>query len=192
MRAEQHDRSLALLLSLVMLLDMLGSQEVILHQKCLFQPSAPFKSTTDCLAQIGKLCLSGVGNMQRYTSSSLGFTSSYQQSPVDEINLHISNLAVDLRDGTRLARLADILYRTRQASDKQQQHKEDEEDEDDDCLPPVSNQLRLPAISRLQKIHNVEVALERFHSQGVDTSAIEAKDIVEGKRAKTLLLLWPI
>lgn len=58
----------------------------------------------------------------------------------------------------------------------------------------LSGQLRVPAICRLQKIHNVNVmlkALENCGCPGVKTN-IPAKDIVDGHREQTLALLWTI
>ncbi|KAK7878782.1 hypothetical protein WMY93_030892 [Mugilogobius chulae] len=61
----------------------------------------------------------------------------------------------------------------------------------------LSLKLRLPAISRLQKVHNVDLALQVLKKKGVDLkdehgSAIDSRDIVDGHREKTLALLWKI
>ena len=86
----------------------------------------------------------------------------------------------------------------------------------------LSMTLRCPAISRLQKIYNVQLAIRTLEAAGADTTdakggqsareyfslltnvqmrilteqvrcagvAIEARDIVDGHREKTLQLLW--
>ncbi|KAJ8376190.1 hypothetical protein SKAU_G00067700 [Synaphobranchus kaupii] len=61
----------------------------------------------------------------------------------------------------------------------------------------MSRKLRMPAISRLQKVHNVELALEVLKAKGVDLKdehgcAIESRDVVDGHREKTLTVLWKI
>ncbi|PSN35590.1 hypothetical protein C0J52_18716, partial [Blattella germanica] len=60
-------------------------------------------------------------------------------------------------------------------------------------LTSLSQELRVPAVSRLQKIHNVTVALTALKNAGyVLTGDITAKDISDGHREKTLSLLWQI
>jgi abnormal spindle-like microcephaly-associated protein len=57
----------------------------------------------------------------------------------------------------------------------------------------LSNELRVPPVSRLQKIHNVDVALSALKDTGYVLSGnITAKDISDGHREKTLSLLWQI
>ena len=52
--------------------------------------------------------LSGEGDVLR-SLGRLGYRLGYEQAPKREVDFAISNLAVDLRDGLRLCRLADIL-----------------------------------------------------------------------------------
>lgn len=55
------------------------------------------------------------------------------------------------------------------------------------------DKLRVPAISKLQKIHNVKVAFEALHEAGFQIFYdITPKDIVEGHKEKTLSFLWQI
>lgn len=57
----------------------------------------------------------------------------------------------------------------------------------------MSCQLRVPAISRTQKIHNVDVALKALAAADYQINGnITAKDIADGHREKTLSLLWQI
>jgi hypothetical protein len=56
---------------------------------------------------------------------------------------------------------------------------------------PACSQLRVPAGSRLQKVHNVRLALEKFRKGGIEGMfRIQPDDIVDGHREKTLALLW--
>lgn len=57
----------------------------------------------------------------------------------------------------------------------------------------LSSQLRVPAISRTQKIHNVDIALKALiNAEFLINGNISAKDIADGHREKTLSLLWQI
>ena len=72
----------------------------------------------------------------------------FRQSCLDEFDYTIKNLCVDLRDGVRLVRLAEI-WTTHSSGAKQI------------LDTSLSQKLRLPTVSRLQKIHNVKLALEQ-------------------------------
>lgn len=52
--------------------------------------------------------------------------------------------------------------------------------------------VRVPAVSKLQKIHNVEVALKGLAEAGCQVKNLTSKDIVMGHKEKTLSLLWQI
>ena len=53
--------------------------------------------------------------------------------------------------------------------------------------------LRVPSVSRLQKVHNVDIALSALRRGGAEIrKEITAKDLVDGHREKTLELLWSI
>ncbi|MGH0160863.1 UNVERIFIED_CONTAM: hypothetical protein FKN15_072276 [Acipenser sinensis] len=97
------------------------------------------------------------------------------KTPLDEFNFAVRNLATDLRCGVRLVRIMELFTQNWSLSSK----------------------LRVPAISRLQKMHNVEVALQVLSARGVKLndehgSKIDSRDIVDGHREKTLTLLWRI
>jgi abnormal spindle-like microcephaly-associated protein len=58
-------------------------------------------------------------------------------------------------------------------------------------------QLRVPAVSRLQKIHNTDVALRELQAGMIGAGLIlpvnvTSKDLVDGHREKTLALLWSL
>merc|ERR1719334_2807507 len=57
----------------------------------------------------------------------------------------------------------------------------------------LAAQMRVPAISRTQKVHNTEVAVSAYKDGGFDVpSSITAKDLVDGHQEKTLQFLWSI
>ena len=59
--------------------------------------------------------------------------------------------------------------------------------------PKLSGQLRLPAQSRLQKVHNVDVAMKALKGlSSVPCSGVTSRDIVDGHLEKTLKLMWHI
>jgi hypothetical protein len=88
----------------------------------------------------------------------LGYVLTHEQMPLDEMNLEVKNLAVDLRDGIILAKLMELLTAspsapqdTTDTTDSQQLQAE--------RTQKLSSFLRIPALSRLQKVHNIEICL---------------------------------
>ncbi|OQR94134.1 abnormal spindle-like microcephaly-associated protein [Achlya hypogyna] len=152
---------------------------------CLFRPEASAKTSRQILYDFTQKFLSQEGNVLRHLQA-LGYSVMYEQSVLEEMDMRVHNLTTDLRDGVRLVRLVETL------------------------VPGalLSPQLRLPAVSRLQKVHNVGVALAYLQAscglhlnavesscavhQQVPPSAIVPADIVNGHREKTLALLWKL
>ncbi|XP_072244866.1 abnormal spindle-like microcephaly-associated protein [Leuresthes tenuis] len=162
------------LLLLVCFLDKAKESRLIEHDPCLFCVDAEFKTSKDLLLAFSRDFLSGEGILPRHLAY-LGLPVSHVQMPLDEFNFAVKNLAVDLKCGIRLVRVMELLVQDWSLSAK----------------------LRLPAISRLQKVHNVDIALQVLKSKGVDLkdeqgSIIDSRDIVDGHREKTLSLLWKI
>ncbi|XP_073332117.1 abnormal spindle-like microcephaly-associated protein [Pagrus major] len=162
------------LLLLVCFLDKAKESRLIEHNPCLFCLDAEFKTSKDLLLAFSRDFLSGEGILPRHLGY-LGLPVSHVQTPLDEFNFAVKNLAVDLKCGIRLVRVMELLIQEWSLSAK----------------------LRLPAISRLQKVHNVDIALQVLKSKGVDLkdergSVIDSRDIVDGHREKTLSLLWKI
>ncbi|KAM4738484.1 abnormal spindle-like microcephaly-associated protein isoform 2-T2 [Anableps anableps] len=162
------------LLLLVCFLDKAKESRLIEHDPCLFCVDAEFKASKDLLLAFSRDFLSGEGILPRHLAY-LGLPVSHVQTPLDEFNFAVKNLAVDLKCGIRLVRVTELLVQDWSLSAK----------------------LRLPAISRLQKVHNVDVALQLLKGKGIDLkdesgSIIDSRDIVDGHREKTLSLLWKI
>ncbi|XP_077440379.1 abnormal spindle-like microcephaly-associated protein [Vanacampus margaritifer] len=162
------------LLLLVCFLDKAKESRLIEHDPCLFCVDAEFKTSKDLLLAFSRDFLSGEGILPRHLGY-LGLPVSHVQAPLDEFNYAVLNLAVDLRCGIRLVRVIELLTKHWGLSAK----------------------LRLPAISRLQKIHNMDITLQVLKIRGVDLkdehgSIIDSRDIVDGHREKTLSLLWKI
>ncbi|XP_045672765.1 abnormal spindle-like microcephaly-associated protein isoform X2 [Phyllostomus hastatus] len=162
------------LLLLVCFLDYAKVSRLIDHDPCLFCKDAEFKASKDLLLAFSRDFLSGEGDLSRHLGW-LGLPVSHVQTPFDEFDFAVTNLAVDLQCGVRLVRAVELLTQNWD----------------------LSKRLRVPAISRLQKLHNVELALQALRARGVQLqdehgSAILAKDIVDRHREKTLALLWKI
>ncbi|KAM6962532.1 abnormal spindle-like microcephaly-associated protein [Aplochiton taeniatus] len=162
------------LLLLVCFLDKAKESRLIEHDPCLFCMDAEFKTSKDLLLAFSRDFLSGEGILPRHLGY-LGLPVSHAQTPLDEFNFAVKNLAVDLKCGVRLVRVMELFIQDWS----------------------LSRKLRIPAISRLQKVHNVDIALQVLKTKDVDLkddhgAVIESRDIVDGHREKTLALLWKI
>lgn len=162
------------LLLLVFFLDHAKQNRLIDHDPCLFCKDSDFKTSKDVLLAISRDFLSGEGDLSRHLSY-LGLPVSHVQMPLDEFDFAVTNLAVDLQCGVRLVRAMELLTQSW----------------------TLSKKLRVPAISRLQKMHNVEIVLHVLKEQNIQLTdeygaAIDSRDIVDRHRERTLALLWRI
>ncbi|XP_012505908.1 PREDICTED: abnormal spindle-like microcephaly-associated protein isoform X1 [Propithecus coquereli] len=162
------------LLLLVCFLDYAKISRLIDHDPCLFCKDAEFKASKEILLAFSRDFLSGEGDLSRHLSL-LGLPVNHVQTPFDEFDFAVTNLAVDLQCGVRLVRTMELLTQNW----------------------TLSKKLRIPAISRLQKMHNVDIVLQILKSRGIQLSdelgnTILPKDIVDRHREKTLGLLWKI
>uniref|UniRef100_H9GF64 Assembly factor for spindle microtubules n=1 Tax=Anolis carolinensis TaxID=28377 RepID=H9GF64_ANOCA len=162
------------ILLLVCFLDHAKRSRIIDHDPCLFCKNAEFKASKEILLAFSRDFLSGEGDLSRH----LGFLNlpvSHVQTPLDEFDFAVTNLATDLQCGIRLVRALELL-----SSDWS-----------------LSKKLRIPAISRLQKLYNVNLVLQALKDRGINLNdeygvTIDAKDIVGRHREKTFALLWKI
>lgn len=160
-------------LLLILFLDKAKLTRLIDHDPCLFNKDAEYKSSRDLLLAFSRDYLKGEGDVTKHLSF-LNYTVSHVQAPLDEMDYAVKNLAVDLRDGLRATRVIELLTQNW----------------------TLSPNLRVPAISRLQKIHNVGVALNALKDRGVlleDVKVcVDPRHIVDGHREKTLSFLWMV
>ena len=164
----QH--ALRCILLLVAFLDRAKMENVLETVPCLFTRKGDVKSSRDVITAVCRDLLFKEGNIFKHLSK-MGLSFEYKQAPIDEYNYAIENLAIDLRDGVRLARMAEILT--------------------NDTSSSLVQQMRLPTISRLQKLHNTEVALSALVEAGVpNLQDIATHHIVDGHRPRVLKLLW--
>lgn len=135
--AEQHRKhTLTKVLTLLVFLDTAKRRRVIAHNPCLFTLASEYKEMRAVLVRFSSSFVANLGDVQRDLRR-IGIVLSHRQTYLDEFDYAFRNLAVDLRDGVRLSRVMEILLM-----------RED-----------LMGRLRVPAISRLQRMHNVEVAL---------------------------------
>ncbi|NWR28219.1 ASPM protein, partial [Tachuris rubrigastra] len=162
------------LLLLVCFLDCAKQSRMIDHDPCLFCKDAEFKASKDLLLAFSRDFLSGEGDLSRHLGF-LGLPVCHIQTPLDEFDFAVTNLAVDLQCGIRLVRTVELLTKNWN----------------------LSKQLRVPAISRLQKMHNVDIVLNVLKERGIHLkdesgASIDSRDIVDRHRERTLALLWQI
>uniref|UniRef100_A0A5S6Q3M6 Calponin-homology (CH) domain-containing protein n=1 Tax=Trichuris muris TaxID=70415 RepID=A0A5S6Q3M6_TRIMR len=143
--------------------------KIIKSDPCLFYQTSTYKSIREVLITFNKELLSADGSLLKVLASA-DYQPTYEQTWYDEKPTLIGDLRTDLRDGATLVRLAGIL------SGKAN----------------LCNGMRGPPVSRLQKVHNVELAIKELSSIGVQLDGANASAIVAGHREKTLHLLWQI
>ena len=171
-RAEIRPLVLRRLLKLFFFLDRAKMANILDKSPRLFTKAAPVKSSRDVLISFCRDFLASEGDITKHLRR-VGLKVAYNQDPIDEIELGISNFAIDLRDGIRLTKLSEILTGATHKS--------------------LLRVLRIPAVSRLQKLHNVGVALEALRKAGVAVSEdIAPHHIVDGQRSTVLKLMWII
>jgi abnormal spindle-like microcephaly-associated protein len=171
-KAQMRCLVLSRIMILVFFLDLAKSENILDKVPRLFSVSSEVKSSRDVLIAICRACLSAEGDIVKHLSR-IGLNVAYKQDPVDEVNFKVSNLAIDLRDGVLLTRLSEIIT--------------------DSPFKSTMKSLRLPSVSRLQKKHNVSLALSKFQECGIMISdAINAHHIMDAHREMVLALMWCI
>lgn len=175
---------------LIYFLDRAKEQQLIRHNPCLFRTNSPYKVSNILIHKIFKkiyinisfnsqssydllmgFCADMVtahGDIVRRLRN-IGYNLTHKQMHLDEVNYAVKSLN-DLRDGTRITKIVEILFKGN----------------------PLSQKLRLPAISKLQKIHNVNLAFTRISQHISIEGNISTRDIVNGHREKILSLFWQI
>ena len=194
-------------LMLVWCLDRAKTQGAV--SGCLFKRSSSRKASQAMLSSLAALVIPSIGDIVRVVRH-LDFDAHHEQDPLDEVEYHIHNLAVDLRDGVFLTRLVEVLlYSSRslqtanfaneatmtiQLPDLTVIESALYNHEGLTCPKLLSRHLKIPSLARAQKLHNVQVALSALQAHGkseiISSLEMSAEDIVDGHREKTLALLW--
>jgi abnormal spindle-like microcephaly-associated protein len=159
-------------LQLVFFLDQAKLYRIIKHNPCLFHKDSKFKQSKDVVTAFSRDFLAGEGDVVKHLGF-LGYNLTHKQTALDEFDYAVTNLALDLKDGVRLCAVMEFLLSSSGVR--------------------LSDRLRMPVVSRLQKVHNVDVALSALKSSHAGLPAsLSARDIVDGHLEKTLGLMWHI
>ncbi|CAH1978424.1 unnamed protein product [Acanthoscelides obtectus] len=160
-------------LTLVYFLDQAKNKKLIPHDPCLFRKQhikEPVKESKELLFRLAKEVVSSIGDITKFLKY-LGYVVTHRQTYIHEFDYAVQHLGVDLRDGVRLTKLMEVILLQNDLADK----------------------LRVPAISRLQKIHNVQIVFDALQQAGYNILYdITPKDIADGHKEKTLSFLWQI
>nr|CAH7760044.1 unnamed protein product [Callosobruchus chinensis] len=134
-------------LTLVYFLDQAKNKKLIPHDPCLFckqrEVKEPVKESKELLFRLAKEVVSSIGDITKFLKY-LGYVVTHQQTYIHEFEYAVQHLGVDLRDGVRLTKLMEIILLRNDLTEK----------------------LRVPAISRLQKIHNVQIVFDALKQAG--------------------------
>ncbi|XP_073975477.1 microtubule assembly factor abnormal spindle isoform X2 [Rhodnius prolixus] len=156
-------------LALVFFLDKAKTERIMPYDPCLFRKSALIKESEALLNEFIKDFIKCVGAQKR-TMAAIGYSLTHKQTYLDEYDFSVTSFK-DLRDGVVLTRAMEIILKKTH----------------------LSQQLRTPAVSRLQKVHNVKLSLDALRAEGYEiTEDITAYDVVDGHREKIMSLLWQI
>jgi hypothetical protein len=144
------------------------------------------KSSAEVLRAVSRLLIPTNADITK-PMSHLNYTLETVQDPLSEFDYRIDNIAVDMRDGIRITRVIEVILRSKRRQSLPGEQPDGEENW------PLSLHLYHPATSRVQKTHNVSLALSALDKQlGGMPRHVEAKDIVDGYREKTVGLLWSL
>lgn len=169
MKAQLRAHMLKKLLSVVLLIDRMKTAHITPFPT-LFMKNSEIKSSKNVLIALCKEFLKSEGDVIRHLAA-CNYQVTFEQTAVDEYDYTVVNIMNDLKDGVRLTKLMEILTKI--------------------APNTLLKQLRVPAVNRLNKIYNVNVAMSQLVDFNV-YNPIEAKDIVEGNRDKTLVFMWQL
>ena len=185
-------------LMLILLLDVAKEKGLISGN--LFTTSSPFKSSNDVLVELLTLLAPFAGHRSLLH---LSFRVQHIQLPLAEYEYQVKNLATDFRDGILLTYLVELLQRqhrqTIEGGTKQGQLLRSDDIPTDifgnlDSFN-LSQHLILPCPTALQKMTNVDIALQALRENAGLAGALDginAEDIVNGHRERTVTLLWNV
>ena len=138
----------------------------------LFHSNAVIKSSKNIIYKYVSLYIKSEGDIFKRIEL-FGYCVNYQQNLLNEYNYEIKNLSNDLRNGICLTRLIEIKFKDYS----------------------LTSLLRCPAISRLQKIHNIHICLAKLFENSNESEMQMynfdelAKNVVDGDNKSTTLIL---
>lgn len=202
--AWSYHRTLLRSMMVIKILDMVKTTLPQVVSGCLFRSTSTYKTSAGVVRGLFQLLNPSAGDPIRALSH-IGYNVTHEQYPLQEYAYRVDNLAVDLRDGVRLTRLVELLLYP--SASGLGDNVQDIDSTTTVALPtgeelslvdgptqwPLSQHLKFPCASRAAKMYNVQIALSAL--QGVQGIAglvqnVQAEDIVDGHREKTVKLLW--
>lgn len=172
LRITIHQHALSQIMILIFFLDKAKMHRVLSNDPCLFETSSAMKSSEELLLSLCQDCFLKQGSIIKHLDFE-GVSVSHFQTPLDEYDFHVKNLAVDLKDGVRLARMIDAITSYRSSD--------------------LLSSMRLPATTRQHKVYNVDLALSALRHLGVPhISDITTAHIVAAHQPRILQLIWSI
>lgn len=166
---QRHDKRLLRSLLLVWVLDQ--AKHSCNTKPLLFRRTSTHRSTSSVLQSLAALLVPSLGDTSRALRHS-GYALMHTQPPLDEIAHQVKNLAIDLRDGTILARLADVLSAGSGS--------------------PYLQRLSIPCHARAKKLANVDIVLGALSVDYRLERLPSSVAIVDGHRENTVSLLWSL
>ncbi|KAI1612571.1 hypothetical protein EDD36DRAFT_437228 [Exophiala viscosa] len=199
--AWSYHRTLLRSMMVIKILDMTKTTALQVVSGSLFRPSSNYKTSAGVVRALFQLLNPSAGDPIRALSH-IGYNVTHEQYPLEEYTYQVDNLAVDLRDGVRLTRLVELLLYP--FASGMLDHADSTTTV---VLPtgeelslvegqtqwPLSQHLKFPCISRAAKLYNVQItlsALQGVKGMGGLVQNVQAEDIVDGFREKTVKLLW--
>ena len=189
-------RTMLRALLVILLLDKARESEILSGN--LFKKTSRLKSSTMILAELNDILRSSRADMSRQLVR-LDYRLDHVQLPLSEFNYNVKNLAVDFRNGVRLARIVELLLPATNCEDIQDSLIRSPRGSSRPNLPGMSTKLsqhlKYPLLSRASKIGNVQISLEALSQKSNIAGIIKeitAVDIVDGHREKTVALLWSL
>ena len=167
MRMTVYQHALSQTMMLIFFLDR-AKMNLELKLGRLFKKSSSTKSSEEVLISLVQDCFS----QQRSTIMHLkyeGISVSHVQTPLDDYDFFVKNLAVDLKDGVCLAKMIDAVT----------------------SKPILLSSMQLPTATRQRKTFNVNLALSYLRQLGVpNISDITTTHIVDAHQPRIIQLLW--
>ena len=152
LKAQLRAHMLKKLLSVVLLIDRMKTANITPFST-LFMKNSEIKSSKNVLIALCKEFLKSEGDVIRHLAA-CNYQVTFEQTAVDEYDYNVVNIMSDLKDGVRLTKLMEILTKI--------------------APNTLLKQLRVPAVNRLNKIYNVNVAMSQLVDFNV-YNPIEAK-----------------
>ena len=161
-------------LTFIHFLDVAKSKNILPLPRLLKKEST-MKSSKEVLIVICKELVQAESNIINHLSI-LNYIVTFEQTFTDEFDYTINNLTSDLKDGVRLAKFIDIVTYNNKHQNlvpdiTDMDLIESNDSDDSNNITHICQELRVPAVSRLQKIHNILLSLQALQSLHLDNNS---------------------